>query len=130
MSGTRTLEAHGLAVTLPGGWDGSITRAAGDDAHLDTADVGVLGTSNPVLQAASYALPKVRGDFGGGAVEHMGPTDIFIALVEFDPQAGGTALFSDTAINRPMSPAMFSPRDHHHGSHPTRHGGPGRTRLA
>ncbi len=108
MNGPRTLRAHGLAVTVPAGWDGSITRAAGDAPDLDATEVGVLGTSNPVLQVASFALPKVRGDFGGGAVEHMGPTDVFIALVEFDPQAGSTALFSDTALNRPISPPMFS----------------------
>ena len=104
---SRVLRAHGLSVAVPAGWDGSITRTAGDDADLDVADVGRLGTSNPVLQVASFALPRVRGDFGGGAVEHMRPTDVFIALVEFDPQAGDTPLFADTALNRPISPPMF-----------------------
>jgi hypothetical protein len=104
----RVLKAHGLSVTVPVGWDGSITRPEGDPSTTDSDDVGRLGTANPVLHVASFALPRVRGDYGGGAVEHMGPTDVFIALVEFDPQAGETPLFSDTSINRPISEGMFS----------------------
>ncbi len=104
----RQLRAHGLSVTVPAGWDGSITRPEGDPSTTDAPDVGELGTANPVLHVASFALPRVRGDYGGGAVERMRPTDIFIALVEFDPEAGSTPLFSDTGLNRPISDPMFS----------------------
>lgn len=103
----RTMTAHGLSVRVPAGWDGSITRGVGDPSDLDVTDVGRLGTSNPVLHVASFRLPSVRGDYGGGAVERMRATDVFIALVEFDPQAGATPLFSSTHLKRPLRVAMF-----------------------
>lgn len=107
VAAARTMAAHGLSVRVPSGWDGSITRAPGDHSDLDLADVGRLGTSNPVLHVASFALPTVRGDYGGGAVERMRPHDIFIALVEFDPQARSTPLFGAEGLPTSLQPAMF-----------------------
>lgn len=104
---SRTIAAHGLAVTLPAGWDGSIRRAAGDAPTTPAADVGPMGTTNPVLHAASFALPAVRGDFGGGAVELMAPTDVFVALVEFDPAAGATPLYEQLGLRRPITATSF-----------------------
>ena len=104
----RVLRAHGLSVTVPAGWDGSISKPDGDATDTATPDVGALGTANPVLHVASFALPRVRGDYGGGAVEGMRPTDLFIALVEFDPDAGSTPLFAATSMQRPLTQAMFS----------------------
>jgi len=104
----RVLRAHGLSVTVPAGWDGAITRPEGDPSSTEAPDVGRLGTANPVLHVASFALPRVRGDYGGGAVEGMRPTDLFIALVEFDPDAGSTPLFAATSMQRPLTQAMFS----------------------
>lgn len=106
-SAARTMAAHGLSVQVPAGWDGSIRRGAGDGSDTPIDDVGPLGTTNPVLHVASFVLPAVRGDYGGGAVESMRPTDIFIALVEFDPEAGSTALFAAPGLQRPLLPAMF-----------------------
>lgn len=111
MTGTvaaaRRMSAHGLEVRVPAGWDGSIVRGAGDPSDLDVEDVGRLGTTNPVLHVASFPLPAVRGDYGGGAVQHMGPHDVFVALVEFDPQAGATPLFAATRMQRPLRTTMF-----------------------
>ena len=106
-SAARTMTAHGLSVSVPTGWDGSIRRLAGDDSSTDVDDVGRLGTTNPVLHVASFALPAVRGDYGGGAVEQMGPSDIFVALVEFDPEAAATPLFSAVGMQRPLRTSAF-----------------------
>lgn len=103
----RAMRAHGLSVHVPSGWDGSISRAAGDPSDLDLDDVGRLGTSNPVLHVASFRLPVVRGDYGGGAVEHMRAHDVFLALVEFDPHAAATPLFSSDRMRRPLRASMF-----------------------
>lgn len=103
----RTLRAHGLSVAVPSGWDGAITRPEGDPNWTDRAEVGPMGTANPVLHVASFPLPRIRGDYGGGAVEAMRPTDIFVALVEFDPQAGSSPLFAGRSLRRPLTGADF-----------------------
>ena len=35
-----------------------------------------------VLHAASFALPAERGDYGSGAVEVMGGSDVLVCLLE------------------------------------------------
>ena len=87
---SRTLSAHGLRVTVPTGWDGAISRSLAVSADADE-DSG--GTVNPVLHVASFALPAVRGDFGGDFLMNMGPDDVFVALVEYDRSSAGTPLF-------------------------------------
>lgn len=79
------ISAYGLAVNAPPGWEARIRRPdpAGDRFR-----------SHPVLHAADFALPEERGDFGSGAVEAMGPSQAFVALIEYDPSSAGTALFS------------------------------------
>ena len=79
------ISAYGLAVDVPSGWEARIRR-------LEPAGDGLR--AHPVLHAGDFALPEERGDFGSGAVETMGPSDAFIALVEYDPSSAGTALFS------------------------------------
>jgi hypothetical protein len=106
-TGGRRLRAHGLSVVVPPGWDGSIRRPAGDPNWAPTEDVGPMGTANPVVHVASFALPAVRGDYGGGAVESMRPTDVFIALVEFDPAAARMPLFATAGLRRPLGPGHF-----------------------
>jgi hypothetical protein len=66
------------------------------------------GTENPVTHIANFPLPPIRGDYGSGAVERMGPTDILICLVEFDAEAAGTELFAATGIPE-FTAGDFSP---------------------
>lgn len=77
------ISAHGLAVDVPSGWEARIRRHDQFHAH-------------PVLHAADFTLPEERGDFGSGALETMGPSQAFIALIEYDPGSAGTALFSSS----------------------------------
>jgi hypothetical protein len=62
-----------------------------------------------VLHAASFALPNEAGDFGGGAVELMRSSDVFIAVVDYGAEAAGTALFSRQGIPRPVATDQFDP---------------------
>ena len=91
------LEGHGLRIELPRGWDGAITRRP---------DAG----GRPVLHASSMPLPPERADAGGGVVERLGWTDVFVAVLEHDPACAGTPLFATDGVPRPLSPAWFSPR--------------------
>jgi len=106
------LAAEGLAVDLPTGWEGEIyvrndqpARAAG----VNGTAVASPGRAQPVLQLADFALPRTRGDFGGGAVELMGPRNIFVSLFEHGPEAVGTALFAAPGAPWPVKAGEFGP---------------------
>ena len=79
------LSAEGISVELPPGWEGVI----GPESTRDDGSV-----RNVVAHFASFPLPIRRGDFGGGAVDLMGPTDAFITLFDYGRPSAGTALFA------------------------------------
>jgi len=102
------LDAHGLVADLPRGWEGEIfTRGGVPDAHR--AGAAAAGAADPpCLHAATFALPAGRGDYGSGAVELMGPGDVFVALLEFDASSAGTPLFAASGPGV-LSAASFHP---------------------
>jgi len=79
------LSAEGITVTLPHGWEGVI-------GHESTLEDGSV--RNVIAHFATFPLPARRGDFGGGAVDLMGPGDAFIALFDYGRPSAGTALFA------------------------------------
>ena len=102
------LDAHGLAVDLPRGWEGEIfTRSPVPDRHR--ASAAAPGAAEPpCLHAANFPLPAERGDYGSGAVELMGEGDLFVSLIEFDAASAGTALFAAQGVGA-VTPASFRP---------------------
>ena len=94
-----SIAAYGLSVDLPPGWE----------AVIYCRPPTVAGTTHPVLHAATFALPVVRGDFGGGAVDLMGPSDAMVVLLEYHPSSTGTALFARCGMPRALTPDAFSP---------------------
>lgn len=93
------LAAHGFELTVPAGWDARIRRPVAQGVaappSMRTDDVVPMGgTTNPILHATTMMLPAVVGDYGGGAVERLGPHDAFVAVVGFDVEASETALFA------------------------------------
>lgn len=105
--------AHGLSAELPPGWEATI--ATESQAHAST-QMSAFGTTGrmpqtmPVAQFATFALPAVRDDFGGGAVGRMGRGDVFISLLEYGAQEVTSALFSDRGLPRRLDPRAFSPQ--------------------
>jgi hypothetical protein len=94
------LNAYGLAVAPPRGWDVRIIRRA----------QGARGErSRPVLHACTRPLPEDRGDYGSGVVELLGPADVFVALLEFGPESVGKPLFARQGVPRPLPISSFSP---------------------
>ena len=63
-----------------------------------------------MLHAASFALPAERGDYGSGAVEVMGGSDVLVCLLEHEPEAAGHRPLRCTRGCRAWLPAMFSPQ--------------------
>jgi len=94
-----TLRAHGIEATLPAGFEGRIfiRPTAGGEV------------SRPVAHFATFALPLDVGDFGGGAVGLMRPTDIFAALFEYGPESVGTKLFEQTGMPTALTVDHFRP---------------------
>ena len=93
------LGAHGIAATLPSGFEGRIfirPRLSGE-------------TSYPVAHFATFPLPDDVADFGGGAVTLMGPSDIFAVLFEYGPESVGKALFARQGMQRSLLPDNFRP---------------------
>lgn len=125
------LDADGLRLRLPPGWEGGITRnptrtrsapparveAAEPAARADVATVTPRGVEvaedgswrMSVTHAANFALPAALDVFGSQAVDGMGGGDAFVALVEYGPDEVGTALFARDGIPRRLRPTDFSP---------------------
>jgi len=87
------VSAQGIAVASIQGWDVRIYRR----------DPRGPETTHAVLHAATFPLPPVRGDYGDGAVDLMGPADVFVALVEFHPSSASTALFAARGFPSPLT---------------------------
>jgi hypothetical protein len=93
------LSRHGIAVELPQGWEGAITWREAQQGE----------TTHPVLHIGSFPLPPDRGDFGSGAVDIMTFDDVFVALLEYHPEAAGQALFAREGVPAALDPGQFSP---------------------
>jgi hypothetical protein len=93
------LEAHGLSLDAPIGWEARIERR-------QTAVAGEV--SRPVIHAATFPLPAQRGDYGSGAVELMGQDDVFVAVLEFGEESVGSALFESRPMPRMIDPERFA----------------------
>lgn len=98
--GPPRLTSAGLSISPPSGWEAAIyTRPALPGQR-----------TYPVIHAATVPLPPVRGDFGGGLVETLGADDVFVGVLEFGPDAVGTALFSTVKGIPGLTPSGFHPK--------------------
>ena len=94
------IDAHGIAVTLPSGWEGAIAGPSPkSDAHAP-----------PVVHLTTAALGPDRGDFGSGTVEDLGADDVFVALVEYGADCVGTAMFATQGLPRRLRLRAFNRR--------------------
>ena len=127
------LDAHGVSVTLPAGWEGRVSRRpeAGEpapddvsssrltpaeaasptiDAQPTQADAAPEGaTTNAVVHVATIALPPGSSDFASDSVERLGPSDALIVLFEYDREATSQPLFAREGLPRVLEPSDFSP---------------------
>ncbi len=104
------LSAFGISAELPEGWEGTITRREEPGPAARAPDGATLAPERtfPIAHLANFALPPDRGDFGSGAVETMGPNDVFVCLFEYGPESVGTALFATEGMPRTVDPSSFS----------------------
>ena len=91
----------GFEVALPERWEARIYQ-------LDTLEAATSGGVDlPVIHAGTFELPEERGDYGSGAVELMGKEDVFLALIEFEPDLAASALFAPSGMPRTLEPDEF-----------------------
>ena len=90
----------GLSVSPPTGWEATIYRRSALPGER----------TFPIVHAATVPIPGDRGDYGGGLVELLGPHDVFVSLLEFGPDAAGSALYRPAASLPVLGPDDFRPR--------------------
>jgi hypothetical protein len=94
----REVERFGLNARVPTGWECRIGKAFESKRGEKTY---------AVLHAATVPLIGARADYGGGVVERLGPTDVFISLIEFGPEEAGSALFKEVDRLPVLEQSMF-----------------------
>jgi hypothetical protein len=106
----------GISVDVPAGWAHAIVRR-GATPHDDVSPLrgagpqarpGVAERTLPVVHVSSRPIPAAVGDFGSGAVERLGPDDVFVALLEYGTDLADTGLFERPGFPR-LAPSQFSP---------------------
>jgi hypothetical protein len=90
----------GLTVEPPAGWEATIYRRPPRPGER----------TYPVVHAATVPIPLERGDYGSGVVERLGPDDVFVAVLEFGPEAARSALFSGLRAVPGLTADSFRPR--------------------
>lgn len=97
---SRQIAGMGLAVVPPTGWEATIYRRPASTGER----------TYPIVHAATVPIPGDRGDYGGGLVEILGPNDVFVSLLEFGPDAAGSALYRQAPAVPMLAPDDFRPR--------------------
>jgi hypothetical protein len=88
------LDAHGVALELPAGWDGRIGRRP--DGYA-------------VVHAATFGLPAEDGDFATTATARMPAGGVVVVLVEYEPALAGSGLFAAPGPPARLGAGEFSP---------------------
>jgi hypothetical protein len=108
------LQAHGLTVQTPKGWEGRIFRRAqqgelGAQAEVPGPPAPPGGQTYPVLHVATIPLAPTVADFASDAVEALGPTDALVVLKEYAPTEATKPLFASPGLPTSIDPDAFNP---------------------
>jgi hypothetical protein len=110
-----SLQAHGLTVEPPRGWEGRIFRRP-EHGEVSSAAAGAPGAPAPqgeetyaVVHVATIPLPVTVADYASDAVPDLGPNDALVIVKEFAPSEAGTPLFAPVGLPRSLDPDAFDP---------------------
>lgn len=92
------VERDGIRAEVPVGWDCRI----GKQFESGEGELAFL-----VLHAATKPLTGLRADYGGGVVETLGTTDVFVALIEYGPAESSSALFQNRSAIPTLEVSQF-----------------------
>ena len=102
-----TYGAHGLRATVPDEWGLRIFQRSTPQQAPGALAAAPQAITRPVLHASTIPLAGDVGDFGGGAIEHLRSEDIFLALVEYEPELAGHGLFERQGMPS-LAPSRFA----------------------
>lgn len=107
----RPIERRGIRVDAPAGCEARLRTRTPDEVEVSTTAVGAAaaGDERLVVHVSTVGLPAHRGDFGGGVVEQLGPDDVFVAVLELEPEQAGSALVRRQGIPRTISANRYAP---------------------
>lgn len=119
-----TLDAYGITIPLPAGWEARAMQREAPPAQLPDAPTGAAVRAEdltapfargwpgertfPVVHLGDFPLPPNRGDFGSGAVERMTINNVFLTIFEYGPESVGQPLFANP-FPRTVDARAFSP---------------------
>jgi uncharacterized surface protein with fasciclin (FAS1) repeats len=106
------LDAHGISVTVPSGWEGRVFRrpSAGEVGSAADGPPAPRGEiARAVVHVSTIALPADTGDFASSAVELLRRDDALIVLFEYDPASVSDPLFAARGMPRSLRTDEFSP---------------------
>ncbi|MBD5829941.1 hypothetical protein AWH69_04730 [Janibacter melonis] len=106
----RSIDRHGIEISLPDDWDGRVQRrAALQLAPMSDgrAAPGSRDVSRPVLHLSNRTLPATLADFGGDVVPGMRSDDVFLALIDYGEECADTALFAARGVPT-LAPSHFA----------------------
>jgi hypothetical protein len=106
----RPIEQRGVRVDAPAGCEARLRTRVPDADEVQGAAVAAAaaGEERLVLHVATVALPAHRGDFGGGVVEQLGRDDVFVAVLELEPDQAGSAFVRREGIPRSLAPGRYA----------------------
>ena len=107
------INAHGLTVNVPSGWEGRIFRR-NEFAEVRASEVpGPAAPEGeltfPLAQVATVPIPVDAADYGSDVVEELAGGDVFIVLKEFAPAEASQPLFARAGLPRQLDPEAFHP---------------------
>jgi len=97
----KRFEASGMSLLVPIGWEARLTSP-----NVRRRDQ--VGIEQPYLHASNFPLPVRRAPYGGGVVQLMAASDVFVALVEYERSSAPTALFAQRRIPARLQRGDFS----------------------
>ena len=105
-----TIEQRGVSVAAPAGCEARLRTRVPDADEVQGAAVAAAaaGEERLVLHVSTVDLPAHRGDFGGGVVETMGPSDVFVAVLELEPDQAASAFVRRQGIPRSLAPGRYA----------------------
>jgi hypothetical protein len=94
------LSSHGIAITVPKGWEGRIF----------VPDLDPPAINLPILHLTDTVLTTERSSYAPELAARAGGTGILVALLEFDNTLADVGLYEPQGLRLPLTRERFHPK--------------------